>query len=68
MATQQNATSIALNIAQNQPDFKLEDLEESLIIFKKKLFSKTLDPPKANPEKLENYRTVTIKCLYKGCS
>lgn len=61
-------TSIALNIRQNQSDFKLEKLEDSPLIFKEKLFSKVLDPPKDNPEKLENYRIVTIKCLYKGCS
>jgi hypothetical protein len=61
-------TSIALNIRQNRPEFELEDLEDSPLIFKEKLFSKTLDPPKDNPDKIENYRTVTIKCLYKGCS
>ncbi|KAH8786489.1 hypothetical protein BGZ57DRAFT_851498 [Hyaloscypha finlandica] len=27
---------------------------------------KTLDPPKANPEDLNNYRTVTILYLFKG--
>ena len=62
-----NKTSITLNIRQNQPDFKLDELEDSPIIFKEGLFSKTLDPSKEVPEKLENYRTVTIKCLYKNC-
>ncbi|KAH6698255.1 hypothetical protein BKA61DRAFT_583415 [Leptodontidium sp. MPI-SDFR-AT-0119] len=56
-----------LNIAQNSPEFQLEPLEDQAPIFKKKLFSKTLDPPKEEPEKLENYRTVTIKCLYPSC-
>jgi len=62
-----NKTSVALNIAQNSPDFQLEDLESSPNIFKKGLFSKTLNPPKENPENLNNYRTVTIKCLCSGC-
>jgi len=35
-------------------------LENSPIIFKKGLFSKTLDPIKENPEHIENYRSVTI--------
>lgn len=63
-----NKTSITLNIQQNQSDFELEDLEEAPIIFKEKLFSKTLDPPKKDPQIFENYRTVTIKCLQKGCT
>ncbi|KAH6695989.1 hypothetical protein BKA61DRAFT_583242 [Leptodontidium sp. MPI-SDFR-AT-0119] len=63
-----NKTSVALNIAQNSPEFKLEELENSPIIYKKKLFSKTLNPPKENPENIENYRTVTIKCLRPGCN
>ncbi len=67
MSSQALNTSIALNIAQNSPDFKLEAIEDSVIIFKKGLFSKTLDPPKADPENINNYRSVTIKCLYKGC-
>ena len=68
MASQLLSTSIALNIEQNRLDFKLEPLEEAPNIFKEKLFSKVLNPIKENPEKLENYRTVTIKCLYPGCS
>ncbi|KAH6711911.1 hypothetical protein BKA61DRAFT_578337 [Leptodontidium sp. MPI-SDFR-AT-0119] len=32
------------------------------------LFSKTLNPPKENPENIENYRTVTIKCLRPSCN
>jgi hypothetical protein len=67
MATQQNATSIALNRAQNESDFELEPLEEAPPIFKKGFCSKTLDPPKSNSERIENFRTVTIKCLVKNC-
>ena len=61
-------SSIALNKVQNNPNFELPDLEEQMPIFKEKLCSKTLNPFKENPEDLKNYRTVTIKCLYKGCS
>ncbi|PVH70899.1 hypothetical protein DL98DRAFT_521383, partial [Cadophora sp. DSE1049] len=53
-----------LNITQNHPNFELELIEEQPLIFKRKLYSKTLNPPKSEPEKPENYRTVTIKCLY----
>ncbi|CZT41781.1 uncharacterized protein RSE6_01563 [Rhynchosporium secalis] len=56
-----------LNLEQNQANFELEPLEESTLIFKERLFSKTLDPPKENPEDPINYRSVTIKCLYIGC-
>ncbi|KAH7308320.1 hypothetical protein BKA65DRAFT_485667 [Rhexocercosporidium sp. MPI-PUGE-AT-0058] len=63
-----NKTSVALNITQNSPEFKLEELENSLIIFKKKLFSKTLNSLKENPENIENYRIVIIKCLRPGCN
>ena len=62
-----NLGSSQLNIIQNNPDFKLEDIKDLAPIFKHKLFEKTLNPPKENPELLENYRSVTIKCLYKGC-
>ncbi|PVH67307.1 hypothetical protein DL98DRAFT_543220 [Cadophora sp. DSE1049] len=66
--SQQQANNISkLNIAQNHPDFKLEPIENQPLIFKKELFPKTLDPPNSNPEKPENYRTVTIKCLYPNC-
>jgi hypothetical protein len=66
MATQQNATSIALNLAQNQDDFELEDIQETPLIFRKGFCSKTLDPPKKNPEVIENFRIVTIKYLIKN--
>jgi len=61
-------TSIRLNRIQNHPDFKLEPIEQQLIIFKKGLFSKTLDSPKDNLDISENYRTVTIKYLYYNYS
>ena len=48
-------SSITLNIQQNQSDFELEDLKDSPIIFKEKLFSKVLYPSKSNPERLKNY-------------
>ncbi|KAH9205000.1 hypothetical protein DL95DRAFT_105316 [Leptodontidium sp. 2 PMI_412] len=57
-----------LNIKQNSVDFKLEPLNQQAPLFKYKYLEKTLDPAKPNPEKLENYRTVTIKCLVKGCT
>ena len=66
MSSSQAAT-IKLNIAQNRPTFELEPIKEQSIIFKKELFKKILDPAKSNPEKLENYQTVTIKCLYPNC-
>ncbi|KAH6714619.1 hypothetical protein BKA61DRAFT_575348 [Leptodontidium sp. MPI-SDFR-AT-0119] len=60
-------SSIKLNLEQNQPTFQLEPLDEAPLIFKEKLFSKTLDTPKENPEDPKNYRSVTIKCLFIGC-
>jgi hypothetical protein len=60
-------SSIKLNILQNQEDFELEPIAQQPPFFKYGLFKKTLDPLKANPEELENYRTVTITCLFKGC-
>ncbi|KAH9213464.1 hypothetical protein DL95DRAFT_163755 [Leptodontidium sp. 2 PMI_412] len=48
-------TSITLNIRQNRPEFELEDLEDSPLIFKEKLFYKTLNPLKDNPNKIKNY-------------
>ena len=52
------------NLKQNQLTFQLELLNEASLIFKKKLFSKTLDPLKENPENPKNYRSVIIKCLF----
>jgi hypothetical protein len=66
MSSSQAAT-IKLNIAQNRLTFELELIEEQSIIFKKELFKKILDSAKSNLEKLENYRTITIKCLYPNC-
>jgi hypothetical protein len=60
-------SSLKLNLEQNHPDFELEPLNEAPLIFKEKLFLKTLDPIKEHLENLQNYRTVTIKCLFKGC-
>jgi hypothetical protein len=60
-------SSIKLNILQNQEDFELEPIAQQPPLFKYGLFKKTLDLLKANPEELENYRTVTITCLFKGC-
>jgi len=74
--TESNATSsatnvanptIKLNLAQNHLDFKLELIENQSPLFRKKLFSKTLDPLKKEPEKPENYRTVMVKYLYPSC-
>jgi hypothetical protein len=59
-------SSINLNILQNKEDFELELLLRQAPIFKLSYMKKTLDPPKANPEDLNNYRTVTISCLFKG--
>ena len=42
------------------------DIENQPPIFKLKYLEKILDPAKSNPENPENYRTVTIRCLYKG--
>ena len=61
-----NKTSVALNLKQNQADFELESLDNQVPIFKYRYLSKTLDPPKENPEILSNYRTVTIKYLFKS--
>jgi hypothetical protein len=66
MSNSQN-NFVKLTLIQNNPNFELEPLENQVNIFKKKLFSKVLDPIKTEPEKLENYRTVTIKCLYPNC-
>ena len=50
-----NKTSLALNLKQNQPDFELDSLDNQALIFKYSYLSKTLDPPKTNPEILSNY-------------
>jgi hypothetical protein len=59
-------TSIKLNILQNKEDFELDPVSNQAPIFKLGFIKKTLDPPKANPENLNNYRTVTVTCLFKG--
>jgi hypothetical protein len=66
--SQKQANTISkLNIAQNSPNFELKPIENQLFIFKKKLFSKTLNSFNSDPEKTKNYRTVTIKCFYPSC-
>ena len=59
-------SSIKLNILQNEEDFELEPLKQQPPIFSLGYCSKTLDSPKENPEDPINYRTVTIKCLFKN--
>ena len=46
-------SSLALNLRQNQADFKLELLNKQLSLFKYKYLSKTLDLPKDNLEDLK---------------
>ncbi|PVH75567.1 hypothetical protein DL98DRAFT_518561 [Cadophora sp. DSE1049] len=60
-------TSIALNIKQNSAEFELDPLDLQPLLFKFKYLLKTLDRAKPNPEKLEDYRTVTVRCLVRGC-
>jgi hypothetical protein len=62
------ASFITLNIEQNSPDFELEPLESQSALFKYKYLSKTLDKAKEHPGRIENFRSVTIKCLIKGCT
>ena len=50
-----NKTSIRLNLKQNRADFELESLDNQPPLFKYGFLSKTLDPPKENPEILSNY-------------
>ena len=57
-----------MNIKQNAAEFELEPITQQAPLFKFKYLSKTLDIPKEEPEKAENYRTVTVRCLIKGCS
>ena len=59
-------SSLKLNLIQNKEDFELELLLRQALIFKLSYIKKTLDPPKANLEDLNNYRIVTISCLFKG--
>jgi hypothetical protein len=56
-----------LVLAQNSPDFELEPLENQASLFKFKYLSKVLDPRHLNPVNLDDYCTVTVKCLIKGC-
>ena len=56
-----------LNIAQNQPDYELEPISEQSFLFKTKVLTKSLEPPKDDPENPEGYRGVTVVCNIKGC-
>jgi hypothetical protein len=49
------SSQYTLNIQQNQADFTLEPLNEQPPLFKFQYLSKTLDPPKSNPEDLSGY-------------
>lgn len=57
---------ITQNQIQNALDFELF-IKDQLIIFKRGLFIKELDPPKENLEDPESFRTVTVKCTQRGC-
>lgn len=50
-------------IAQNSPDFKL-NIKEQPLIFQKKLVIKELNDIQEDPL---IPRTITVRCLYKGC-
>jgi hypothetical protein len=56
-----------LVLAQNSPDFELESLENQASLFKFKYLSKVLDPKHPNPVNLDNYCTIIVKYLIKGC-
>jgi hypothetical protein len=55
-----------LVLAQNLLDFELELLENQASLFKFKYLFKILDPRHLNLVDLNNYCTVTVKCLIKG--
>ncbi|XMA10488.1 hypothetical protein WAI453_003279 [Rhynchosporium graminicola] len=54
-------TNIPLNREQNDTDFEI-DINKLLIIFKKGLFSKTLEPSNKD---LTQPRLVTVKCFHR---
>jgi hypothetical protein len=56
-----------LVLAQNSPDFELELLENQASLFKFKYLFKVLDPKHPNPVNLDDFCTVTVKYLIKGC-
>jgi hypothetical protein len=62
MSQQQSQASRVIRL-QNSFDFELDNSKLS-IIFKKGLFEKILNPPQENKD---IPRTVTVKCLQKGC-
>jgi hypothetical protein len=55
-----------LVLAQNSLDFELEPLENQASLFKFKYLFKVLDLRHPNLVDLNDYRTVTVKCLIKG--
>jgi hypothetical protein len=65
MSTKVLKQSIALNKAQNSPDFELEPLEKQKPLFKLGYLKRVLDPIKENPEEV---RTATITCEIRGCT
>jgi hypothetical protein len=58
-------SSTKINLAQNNPNFKLKPLDEQPPLFKKGYLKKILDLIQENPE---DTRTCTIKCLVRACS
>ena len=56
-----------LVLAQNSLDFELELLENQASLFEFKYLSKVLDPKHPNLVNLNNYCTITVKYLIKGC-
>jgi len=56
-----------LVLAQNLSNFELELLENQALLFKFKYLSKVLDPKHPNPVNLDDYCTVIVKYLIKGC-
>ena len=56
-----------LVLAQNLPDFELESLKNQALLFKFKYLSKVLDSKHPNPVNLDNYYTIIVKYLIKGC-
>jgi len=56
-----------LVLAQNSPNFELKLLKNQASLFKFKYLSKVLDPKHPNLVNLDNYCTITVKYLIKGC-
>ena len=56
-----------LVLAQNSPNFELKLLKNQASLFKFKYLSKVLDPKHPNLVNIDDYCTVTVKYLIKGC-